>query len=91
VEWERAAKFIEGYLVAVSRICLNVFSAKGHPQCRRKVIIVGFPLGFGSCNLDVLGAFEPTSGTSEVGTAVGFIQDFNSCWKVIVIAVAKND
>ena len=61
---------------------------QGQPQCRRKVIIVGFPFGFGSWSLGDEGAFEPSSGTGDILTAFGDIHEVNSCWNVIV-AVGK--
>ena len=44
----------------------KVFSAKGHPQWRRKVRIVGFPLGFGSWSSDVDGALAEMGGMGDV-------------------------
>jgi hypothetical protein len=57
---------------------------QGQPQCRRKEIIVGFPFGLGNCSVGDVGAFESTSGAGNVSRAVGVLQEFNSCWNVIV-------
>jgi hypothetical protein len=52
-----------------------VSSAKGHPQWRRNVTIVGRPsfAGKGSCVVD--GALVPTVGGAESGVAGGDHQD----------------
>ena len=47
-------------------------------DCRSSVF------GVGDCSFEDEGAFEPTSGTGEVSRAMGDIQEFNSCWSVIV-------
>lgn len=59
-------------------------NAQGQPQCRRKVMIVGLPFGFGSCSVEDEGAFAPTSGAEEVSSLGGVSQELSSCWKVMV-------
>ncbi len=60
---------------------------QGHPQCRRKVITVGFPFALGICNLEDDGAWEPASGAGDVWRTGGDFHEFNSCWKVIMVLV----
>ena len=57
---------------------------QGHPQCRRKLMIVGLPSCAGMVSLGVEGAFWPTAGTSAVCTVGGDIHDQNSVCQVIV-------
>jgi hypothetical protein len=57
---------------------------QGQPQCRRKVIIVGLPFGFGNCRFELVGDFSPTSGALDVSTAEGVFHEAHSCWKVMV-------
>ena len=57
---------------------------QGHPQCRRKLMIVGLPSCAGMVSLGVEGAFWPTAGTSAVCTVGGDIHDDNSVCQVIV-------
>jgi len=79
-----AMQLIDLFCAAVSIRFLNVFSAKGQPQCRRNVTMVGLPSGLGSCNFEVVGAFDPIEGTDfKVSTFSGDSQEWSSCWKVI--------
>ena len=62
---------------------MRVFSAKGQPQWRRKVSIVGLPEGWGNVR-DVEGAGEPREGGDDVGSLVGLSQEASSCRKVMM-------
>jgi hypothetical protein len=66
-------------------------SLQGQPQCRRKVITVGFPSGGGICNLGEDRALEPTLGTDSTSSAGGDFQDASSCWNVIVATMSIVD
>lgn len=76
---------------AAARKDRNVFSAKGHPQWRRKVRIVGFSSEVGSCSFDIEGALAPTDGTGDVESLEGNIHDAASCWKVMMGSVEVRD
>lgn len=75
---------MDGWAEAAARKDRKVFSAKGHPQWRRKVIIVGFTLGLGSGSFDVDGALTAMDGMGDVESRDGKIHDAASCWKVMV-------
>jgi hypothetical protein len=62
---------------------------QGHPQCLKKDITQGFPLGLGNCSFGEVGAFEPTSGAGDVFRALGDNQELTSCCKVILAAGSK--
>jgi hypothetical protein len=57
---------------------------QGHPQCLRKLIIVGLLSCVGMFSLCVEGAGWPTVGVSAVGTLGGVSQDQSSVCQVIV-------
>lgn len=59
-------------------------SIQGQPQCRKNVMIVGFPSFGGISTFVPVGAFWPIVGTSAVFTAEGDIHDQNSLCQVIV-------
>ena len=77
-------KLMEGWAKAAARNVRNFFSAKGHPQWRRNVRIVGFLSEVGSCSFDIEGAVAPMEGTGDVGSREGAIHDAASCWKVMM-------
>ena len=82
---------MEGWAEAAARRDWNVFSAKGQPQWRRKVIIIGFSWGLGSCSfdVDVDDGLVPMDGTGDVESWEGKIHDAASCWKVMVKVKVK--
>lgn len=57
---------------------------QGHPQCRKKVTIVGLPLRAGISSFKLVGALSPMFGALDVSTATGVIHEAHSCWKVMV-------
>lgn len=63
---------------------------QGHPQCLKKLTIVGFPSCAGIASLGVEGAFCPTEGGSAVLMLGGDIQDQNSVCQVIVNCCPNN-
>ncbi len=87
---ETATQLIPGCAEAVERSARNVFSANGQPQCRKNVIIVGFPSPAGSRSLGVEGALEPTAGTGDVERAAGKAQD-ESSWRSVIAIVGLRD
>lgn len=58
----------------------KVFSAKGHPQWRRKVITRSFPLASGMGSSGVEGALSPVEGGDAVEMEGGDSHDLSSCW-----------
>lgn len=77
-------KLVDGWADAAARKDRKVFSAKGHPQWRKKVRIVGLLSGLGSWSFDVDGALAPMDGVGEVERWEGNIHDAASCWKVMM-------
>ena len=75
---------MDGWAEAAARRDRNVFSAKGHPQWRKKVRIVGFSSELGSWSFDVDGALAPMEGMGDAESWEGNIHDAASCWKVMV-------
>jgi hypothetical protein len=63
---------------AMERREMNVFSAKGQPQWRRKVMSVGLLSVAGRDSFGDEGALEPMVGTGEVEREVGKAQDESS-------------
>ena len=83
---------MDGLAKATARRDLKVFSAKGHPQWRRKVRMVGFSSVLENWSSDVDGALAPMEGMGEVERWEGNIHDAASCWKVILnVKVKRND
>ena len=82
-------KVMLGWEDAWARRDRNVFSAKGHPQWRRKVIRRPLPLALEIGSRGVEGASSPLEGGSAVETADGESQDFSSCWYDILRAQAQ--
>ena len=76
-------KLMEGWTEAVARKDRKVFSAKGQPQWRRKVSIVGFPSSWGRWSCEVDGTLAPIDGMGEGGSWEGKVQEAISCWKVM--------
>ena len=76
-------KWMEGWTEAVARKDRKVFSAKGQPQWRRKVSIVGFPSGSGRWSCEVDGTLAPMDGMGEEESWEGNVQDASSCRKVM--------
>lgn len=70
---------MDGWAEAAVRKDRNVFSAKGQPQWRRKVRIVGFLSGWGSWSFDVEGALAPMDGMGHVESWEGNIHEAASC------------
>lgn len=83
-EWETATKDRSRCVLAAVRRLRNVFSANGHPQCRKKARTVGFWSVEGKGRVEVDGAGELRDGATERGwLLVGENQEESSCWKVI--------
>ena len=74
-------KVISGWEDAWARRDREVFSAKGHPQWRRKVITRPLPLalalGMGSRGVE--GALSPLEGGDAIKTGDSESQDLSSC------------
>ena len=91
--WETATKVILGWEDAWARRDRKVFSAKGHPQWRRKVMTRPLPLALalalGMGSREVEGALSPLEGGNVVETGDGESQDFSSCWYDILRAQAQ--
>jgi hypothetical protein len=68
----------------MSLIFKNVFSAKGQPQCLRKLMTVGLPSFAGMFSFGVGGAFWPTVGVSAVCTLGGDSHELSSVCQVMV-------
>lgn len=79
-EWDITMQEMLGLEEVMERREMNVFSAKGQPQWRRKVTRVGLPLVGGRDRCGVEGALEPMVGTGEVEREgeVGKAQDESS-------------
>ena len=61
----------------------------GHPQCRKKLVTVGFPSMAGSFSCSEDGAHAPTSATSAVGRWPGDHQKASSCLDVMLAVVQR--
>ena len=75
---------MDGWAEAAARRDRKVFSAKGHPQWRRKVRIVGFSSELGSWSFGVDGALAPIEGLGDVESWEGKTHDAASCRNVMV-------
>lgn len=75
---------ISGCFEAVLRRLRKVFSAKGQPQWRRKVMIVGLREDGRRGSLVVEGVWLPIEGGGEVGRGLGEVQDECS-WRNVIV------
>jgi hypothetical protein len=82
--WLTATQSTSLCAAAISLIFKNVFSAKGQPQCLRKLIMVGLPSFAGMFSFGVGGAFWPTVGVSAVDTLGGDSHELSSVCQVMV-------
>ena len=71
--------FMAAWLKLEASVHIDVGDVHGQPQCRRKVMSVGFLSGRGNARWAVDGAEAPTVGIGEASMCLGQSQDESSC------------